>query len=226
MSFKEDVLYLENVYKSYDTTDGTLTPLKGISASIPAGAFVILMGHSGAGKSTLFRLLTRLEEPDKGRIYYKGNPLSFYAPTLLRREVHYVFQTPVLFPHTVEDNLTYPYKLKGEMPTEKEMTDLLTQCALSPVYLKRPIDQLSGGERQRVNLARSLSLTPNVLLLDEPTASLDPDSTVQIEKTIKSYHAQGHTVLWITHHPEQAERLGEIVWRLKDGDFVRKAVAQ
>lgn len=101
--------------------------------------------------------------------------------------------------------------------SEEEMARLLERVGLSKSYLTRSIEKLSGGEKQRVHLARSLSLNPHVLLLDEPTASLDPESTERIEQEMRCYREKGHTVLWITHQPEQARRIADQVWHLESG---------
>lgn len=213
----EPVLELHHVFKSYHTPHYRSTPLKDVSVIITKGAFITITGPSGTGKSTLFRLLTRLEEPDAGRIVYLGKPLLEWDPPRLRRKVHYVFQSPVLFPGTVADNLSYPARLAGDSITEEYMSSLLRRVALSEKYLSRGIGDLSGGEKQRVNIARSLSLEPDILLLDEPTSALDEKSTKHIEQEIRAYHEAGHTVLWITHSPEQAKRLGNVTWHLEDG---------
>ncbi|GED13416.1 ATP-binding cassette domain-containing protein [Aneurinibacillus migulanus] len=213
----ESMLALQCISKSYRTPHHRSTPLKDVTANVENGAFITITGPSGTGKSTLFRLLTRLEEPDEGQIFYLGRPLSEWHPPELRQKLHYVFQAPVLFPGTVADNLSYPAKLKGDTLLAEEMEDLLLRVSLPQDYVSRRIEELSGGEKQRVNIARSLSLTPDVLLLDEPTSALDEKSAKHIENEIKAYHEAGHTVLWITHSPEQAKRLGSILWRLKDG---------
>ncbi|MCI1693752.1 ABC transporter ATP-binding protein [Aneurinibacillus aneurinilyticus] len=213
----EFILELQCISKSYRTPHHRSTPLKNVTANVANGDFIIITGPSGTGKSTLFRLLTRLEEPDEGQILYLGKPLFEWHPPELRQKLHYVFQAPVLFPGTVADNLSYSARLKGNTLQTEEMEDLLRRVALPQNYISRRIEELSGGEKQRVNIARSLSLAPDVLLLDEPTSALDEKSAKHIESEIKAYHEAGHTVLWITHSPEQAKRLGSILWRLKDG---------
>lgn len=198
--------------------DGVQTcPLQDVSACIGAGEFLVIVGPSGTGKSTLFRLLCRLEDPDSGKILFENRPLTEWNPILLRRKIHYVYQMPVLFLDTVSQNLSYPLKLQGKNLPENEMESLLTKVGLPVSLLHRPIDQLSGGEKQRVSLARSLSLQPDVLLLDEPTSSLDPATASLVEETIVQYHQEGHTVLWITHQPEQGKRLANRIWHLQDG---------
>jgi putative ABC transport system ATP-binding protein len=216
------LIQLQDVVKIYRTAEGEWRPLDGVTASIDAGRMIAVMGPSGTGKSTLFRLLNRLEEPDRGSITYQGKPLTEWHPIRLRREVHYVFQTPVLLPGTVEDNLSYPYKLVGERADREELAQLLERVGLPASYLTRRVEQMSGGEKQRVNLARSLALDSPVLLLDEPTSALDPEGASMVEQEICRLHKAGKTIVWITHDPLQAERIAEEIWVLENGQLQRK----
>ncbi|WCN38850.1 ABC transporter ATP-binding protein [Aneurinibacillus uraniidurans] len=219
MSVIEPVLELHNLSKSYELDNHSITPLYHVTASIPEGAFITIIGPSGTGKSTLLRLLTRLEDPDSGHVIYRGRPLTEWEPTELRRRLHYVFQSPVLFPGTVADNITYPSRLTGQMLTDDTIHDLLTRVALSPSYANRAVEDLSGGEKQRVNLARSLSLCPDVLMLDEPTSALDEKSTAHIEAEITAYCQKGNTIIWITHSAEQAKRIAGRIWQIENGQL-------
>ncbi|MBN6186085.1 ATP-binding cassette domain-containing protein [Aneurinibacillus sp. BA2021] len=218
------VLQLSHVSKTYRNGSERMTPLHNVTAAVKEGAFITITGPSGTGKSTLFRLFTRLEEPDSGEIFYRGRPLAEHDAPALRRRVHYVFQSPVLFPGTVADNLSYPARLAGEMLLEGEMKELLTRVALPASYLTRSVTELSGGEKQRVHIARSLSLAADILLLDEPTSALDHQSTECIEREIVDYHRLGHTVLWITHSSEQAKRLGNLMWHLENGQLEERSI--
>lgn len=223
---KNNVPFIElrNVSKSYNVDGKQINPLQNMNAQINEGEFIMVMGPSGTGKSTLFRLLCRLEDPNEGIIYFKNIPLTQWNPYELRKTIHYVYQTPILFMQTVAKNIAYPLSLQGKSLTEKEMVALLEKVGLSEEFLHRPIDQLSGGEKQRVSLARSLSLQPEVLLLDEPTSSLDSQSTQIIEQAICNYHQEGHTILWITHQKEQGEKLGNRIWIMENG-LVKEGVA-
>ena len=218
------LIELRNVTQSYDVDGKQIDPIHNMNAQINEREFIMVMGPSGTGKSTLFRLLCRLEDPKEGIIYFKNIPLTQRNPNELRKKIHYVYQTPILFLQTVAKNLAYPLKLQGKSLTEKEMVSLLEKVGLSEEFLHRPIDQLSGGEKQRISLARSLSLEPEVLLLDEATSSLDSLSTQIIENTIINYHKEGHTILWITHQKEQGERLGNRIWTIENG-LVKEGVA-
>lgn len=211
------LIELIHVTKTYQENDIQSCPLQDVSISIRSKDFIAIVGPSGTGKSTLFRMLCRLEDPDSGTLLFENRPLSAWNPNLLRRKVHYVYQTPILFLDTVAQNLAYPLKLQGKVLPESEMESLLTKVGLPLSLLQRPIDQLSGGEKQRVSLARSLSIQPDVLLLDEPTSSLDQATASLVEETISQYQKDGHTVLWITHQLDQGKKLAHRIWHLKDG---------
>lgn len=213
----DSIINFEGVIKTYHTPDGPFSPLRQVSGAVLRGRITVVMGPSGTGKSTLFRLLNRLEDPDEGHIYFEGKDVTALDPVQLRRRVHYVFQASVLFPWTVRDNLCYPIRLQGGQLSEKAMISLLERVGLPPSALSRNVEGLSGGEKQRLNLARSLALDPPVLLLDEPTSSLDDASVEQVEKEILSLRAQGTTILMISHQREQAERLADVMWQLKAG---------
>ncbi|MFD1435566.1 ATP-binding cassette domain-containing protein [Kroppenstedtia eburnea] len=214
------LIRIDAVTKRYRGAHGTVTPLNRISAEIPQGRLVVFMGPSGTGKSTLFRLLNRLENPDEGEITYRGIPLTKWDPVRLRREMHYVHQTPILFLDTVEENLSYPLSLQGEKASTDRMREVLEQVGLPESFLKRPVDGLSGGEKQRVNLARSLMLAPPALMLDEPTSSLDPKSVETVEKMMIRIRDLGRTVLLISHDREQAERVADMLWKLEEGRLI------
>lgn len=217
MQDKPPFIELIHVTKTYQENGIQSCPLQDISISITTGDFIAIVGPSGTGKSTLFRLLCRLEDPESGKILFENRPLLEWNPILLRRKVHYVYQTPILFLNTVSQNLAYPLKLQGRILSEREMESLLSKVGLPVSLLHRPIDQLSGGEKQRVSLARSLSMKPDVLLLDEPTSSLDSVTASLVEETILQYHKEGHTVLWITHQLEQGKKMANRIWHLQDG---------
>lgn len=184
-----------------------------------------LVGPSGAGKSTLLRLLNFLETPSSGSITFEGQRLgpSSSIPLPLKRKVTTVFQRPVMLDRSVLDNVAFGLKIRG-MPEWRERTQqALLQVGLSHLAESRTRN-LSGGETQRVALARALVLEPEVLLLDEPTANLDPYNVGLIEDIVTSSHAKnGLTVLIVTHNIFQAQRLAERVGLLLDGDLVEVA---
>jgi len=150
--------------------------LQGIDLDVQAGRVTALIGPSGAGKTSLLRLLNRLDDPVRGEIAYLQRPVADYPVRDLRRRVGYVFQTPVLFPGTVRDNLLTAWSISGAQGPAPafRLTEAMELAELDHSLLDRPGDQLSVGQQQRATIARVLMTSPEVLLLDEPTAALDP----------------------------------------------------
>lgn len=185
-----------------------VTVLDHVDLAIADGGITVLVGPSGAGKSTVLRLLDRLEVPTSGEVRFRGRPLADLDVLALRRRVGMVFQRPAPFPGTVRDNL----RVADPHATEDELVAALRAARLDAAFLDRPADDLSGGEAQRMCLARTLVTRPEVLLMDEPTSSLDPDATRRLERTALRLADEGRELVWVTHDLEQARRLGgEIV---------------
>lgn len=192
-----------------------------------SGEILAIVGPSGAGKSTLLRLLNFLEEPDFGTITFAGVECSRArkATMQLRRKVTTVFQRPLLLNRDVHANVKLGLGYRGEHNSQA-----VTTAALNKVGMLEFADQsarsLSGGEAQRVALARAIVLEPEVLLLDEPTANLDPYNVGLIEATIKELNRDnGTTLVMVTHNIFQARRLADRVALLMEGQIVEiKAV--
>ena len=182
--------------------------LKDLCFSFPAGEIITLVGPSGAGKSTLLNLLNRLIDPDQGKVFYRGRDIREYNVQELRRDVGLVMQQPVLFPGTVKENILYGPSQAGKV--QPELAQVYLELVGLPIsYLENKVDNLSGGEKQRVSLARTLANFPQTLLLDEPTAALDPAATEHIEKVILNLRESKElTVIWVTHSLQQARRVG------------------
>lgn len=178
-----------------------------INLSIKSGECISIIGASGSGKSTFLKLCADLLPLTRGSIEFKGKDYKEYNPILLRRKISYCVQLPYLFGVTVNDNLTFPYLIRKEAIKQERIYELLKRFNLHESILKKEVNSLSGGERQRVALARSLMYIPEILLLDEATASLDPESSLLIEKYIKELNEAGVTVLWITHNLEQSTEI-------------------
>lgn len=206
-------------------TNSLVAVLEGVSAQVRRGSLVTLIGPSGAGKSTLLSLLNRLEDPDEGQIFFLGKRLPEWDVLELRRRVGLVFQQPVMLAGTVEDNLLYGPRLR-KRETEIDPALLIAQVGLPKEILKRSSLELSGGEQQRVALARTLANNPDVLLLDEVTSSLDPESVRIIEQLILDLNAKGLTCLWVTHDLEQAKRLDGEVWIIIGGRLIEASPAR
>jgi tungstate transport system ATP-binding protein len=187
--------------------------LEGISAEIAAGPSTVILGANGAGKSVLMRLMHGLLAPTAGSITWSGDG----SP---RRQAM-VFQKPVMLRRSALDNVLYALRAAGER------NFALAWEALDEVGLRtlahRPARVLSGGEQQRLALARAWALHPEVLFLDEPTASLDPSATREIEAVIRAFDASGTKIVMATHNLGQARRLGDEVLFIHQGRLVERS---
>jgi tungstate transport system ATP-binding protein len=189
------------------------------------GEVLGIVGPSGAGKSTLLRMMNFLEAPDSGWIEYQGE--RFQAgremPIALRRKVTTVFQRPMLLDRTVFDNVNYGVRLRGNRNNHHEIEGALQQVGLDG-FSRQRARTLSGGEAQRVALARAMVLQPQVLLLDEPTANLDPYNVGLIEEIVKQLNKHnGVTLVLVTHNVFQARRLADRVVFMLEGCVVEVA---
>jgi len=194
--------------------------LKDVVLDIPPASVTVLMGPSGAGKTTLLRLLNRLDDPAAGTIRYRGEPLTSYAVTSLRLRVGFVFQTPVMFPGTVADNLGIAAEIAG-LPTAdvpQRSSEVMALAELHHSLAGRNGSELSVGQQQRVNIARALMATPETLLLDEPTAALDVETARGLLKTVRTLCSeQALMVVLTTHRPDDARQVGDQIVMLRDG---------
>jgi tungstate transport system ATP-binding protein len=183
-----------------------------------------LVGPSGSGKSTLLRLLNFLEPPTAGTILFDGQPVPPDPPLALLRRVTTVFQRPILLNRSVRDNVAYGLRLRG-LSLDGRVDETLERVGLTP-FAHQPAHtrSVSGGELQRAALARALVLDPEVLLLDEPTANLDPYNVGLIESIVREQNrARGTTVVLVTHNVFQARRLASRVGLLLEGKIVEAA---
>lgn len=193
--------------------------------AIQRGELLGLVGPSGAGKSTLLRLLNFLEPPTYGCVRFLDQ--AFYphskVPLDTRRRVTMVFQQPLLLNNSVRANVDFGLRLRGEKDTENQIDEVLDQVGLASLS-NRQARTLSGGEAQRVALARAMVLQPDVLLMDEPTANLDPYNVGIIEEIICSLNARLRTtVVLVTHNIFQARRLADRVGLLLEGRLIEIA---
>jgi tungstate transport system ATP-binding protein len=198
---------------------GGRTIIDRVSLEIETGPSTIILGANGAGKSVLMRLMHGLLEPSSGRIDWNA-PERPGAP----RKQAMVFQRPVMLRRSAYANIAYALKLAG---LQEPKRGVLVRESLESVGLshlaRRPARVLSGGEQQRLALARAWALHPEVLFLDEPTASLDPSATREIESVIKAFDAAGTKVVMATHNLGQARRLGDEILFLNQGRLVERA---
>jgi tungstate transport system ATP-binding protein len=195
--------------------------LDGICFRIDAGPRTMVLGPNGAGKSLLLRLCHGLLQPSAGTMTWAGA-----APETARHCQAMMFQRPVLLRRSTAANITYVLRLQGIPRRQRRavMTEMLEQAALLPLAT-RPARVLSGGEQQRLALVRAWALRPQVLFLDEPTASLDPAATRAVEVLLEHIHHTGTKIIMTTHDLGQARRLADEVLFLHHGRLVEYAPA-
>ncbi len=195
------------------------------SLQIQRGEILAIVGPSGAGKSTLLRLLNFLEYPDQGQITYERQVVTPNFPLELRRQVTTVFQRPALLKDSVENNIAYGLRLRGQGDSQATIESVLVRMGLEKLR-RSSARTLSGGEAQRVALARAIVLRPAVLLLDEPTANLDPYNIGLIEEVIQEINAAAKTtVVLVTHNIFQAKRLANCTALMLNGKMIELAKA-
>ncbi|HEX4868954.1 MAG TPA: phosphate ABC transporter ATP-binding protein [Acidimicrobiales bacterium] len=179
--------------------------LDGVTAELPDRGVTCLVGPSGSGKSTMLRLCNRLEVPTSGVVRFRGTDLAELDVLAHRRRVGMVFQRPTPFPGTVRDNL-----LVARPGTDDGVLGVvLERAALPEHFLDRVADELSGGEAQRMCLARTLVTDPEVLLMDEPTSSLDADAAKELERLARRLADDGVPVVWVSHDLAQVDRIAD-----------------
>src|SRR5712671_5734789 len=185
-----------------------------VTLALEAGPSTIILGPNGAGKSVLMRLMHGLLAPSSGTIAWSGaDP---------RRRQAMVFQRPVMLRRSALQNIVYAVEAAGVGDSARLAREALEEVGLGALA-HRPARVLSGGEQQRLALARAWALHPEVLFLDEPTASLDPSATREIESVIKAFDAAGTKVVMATHNLGQARRLGDEILFLDQGRLVERA---
>jgi cell division transport system ATP-binding protein len=217
------MIVFEDVTKVYEPS---VTALERVSLVIEKGEFVFVVGPSGSGKSTLVRLLLKELEPTSGRIIVGGRDLGRLKRSKvphLRRNVGCVFQDFKLLPNrTAAENVAYALKVQGESRTaiRRKVPEVLTLVGLAEKMNSRP-DELSGGEQQRVSIARAFVNHPPLLICDEPTGNLDPDTSVGIMQLLYRINRSGTTILMVTHDREMVDKMRKRVIALEDGRLAR-----
>nr|WP_156190551.1 cell division ATP-binding protein FtsE [Cutibacterium acnes] len=219
-----DVITFDSVTKTY--TGQSQAALSDVNVDIDKGEFVFLVGQSGSGKSTFIRLILREYRPTRGTLYVAGknlNQLRSWKVPALRRQIGTVFQDFRLLPRkTVYENVAFAMQVIGK-PT-KEIRSVVPET-LELVGLdgkqKRMPDELSGGEQQRVALARAFVNRPKILIADEPTGNLDPDTAVGIMKVLDRINRTGTTVVMATHDSTIVDQMRRRVIELEFGHVVR-----
>ena len=217
------MIVFESVTKVYEPS---VTALQSVSFVIEKGEFVFIVGASGSGKSTMIRLLLKELEPTSGRIVVGGRDLGRLTGSkvpLLRRNVGCVFQDFKLLPNrTAAENVAYALKVQGEgrSSIRNKVPEVLSLVGLADKMNSLP-DELSGGEQQRVSIARAVVNHPPLLVCDEPTGNLDPDTSVGIMQLLYRINRAGTTILMVTHDREMVDKMRKRVIALEDGRLVR-----
>jgi len=193
--------------------------LDGASILVRPGEAVAIQGPSGSGKSTLARVLATLLEADAGSVHLDGRDAREIAPSQYRTRVAFLAQQPAMFEGTVMGNLGAGPQLRGQPFDGAQARELIGAVGIDESMLSREARTLSGGEKQRVALARALANAPEVLLLDEPTAALDPDSGARIVALLRELHGRGLSVVMVTHVDEHARALGGTLYRCERGQI-------
>jgi tungstate transport system ATP-binding protein len=199
------------VFEAATVRAGSVTILEGVSLSIAPGAPTLLVGPNGSGKSTLIRLGMGLVEPGEGKVSWGGRSTSDGTRSAM------VFQRPVMLRRTALDNVAYALSSRGIARRDRDecISSLLGRVGLAHLA-GRPARRLSGGEQQRLALARALARDPEVLFLDEPTASLDPAATKAVEDIVRATAASGVKIIMATHDLGQARRLaGDVAFLVR-----------
>jgi cell division transport system ATP-binding protein len=217
------MIVFEGVTKIYDPH---VIALNEVSFVIDKGEFVFVVGASGSGKSTMIRLLLKELEPTSGRIHVGGRDLTRLKRSkvpLLRRNIGCVFQDFKLLPNrTAAENVAYALKVQGESSgnIRRKVPEVLSLVGLSDKTSSLP-DELSGGEQQRVSIARAVVNHPPLLICDEPTGNLDPDTSVGIMQLLYRINRAGTTILMVTHDREMVDKMRKRVIALEDGRLAR-----
>jgi cell division transport system ATP-binding protein len=217
------MILFENVTKVYEPD---VTALDNVNFAIDKGEFVFIVGASGSGKTTLVRLLLKELEPTTGKIIMGGRDLSRLGRSKvprLRRNIGCVFQDFKLLPsRTAAENVAYALKVQGESRASirRKVPEVMTLVGLAHKMNSLP-DELSGGEQQRVSIARAVVNHPPLLVCDEPTGNLDPDTSVGIMQLLYRINRAGTTILMVTHDREMVDKMRKRVIALESGKLAR-----
>jgi tungstate transport system ATP-binding protein len=214
------MIEIQDVYKQF----GEKKVLKGVNATIERGEVFTIIGPSGQGKSTLLRLINLLDKPTSGSIIFEGVDIHRSRDQqAIRRKMAMVFQKPVVFSTTVYENIAYGLHFRhADKTIVKEQVEHALEVIDMVGFAERKAKSLSGGEMQRVALARAMVTEPELLLLDEPTANLDPLATHKIEELVRHYNRESHTtVIMSTHDMQQGQRLATRIAVMMQGKFAQ-----
>jgi len=223
---KNQVIFAENIFKTFPLATTTVYALRGIDIEINQGEFVAIMGPSGSGKTTLLNILSGIEEPDRGQIWVSGLNLGEASEKELvkfrRDTIAFIYQSYNLLPNlTNQENVQLPADLGTKKDIGKKSNrseQLLDEVGLKD-YIKGFPLRLSGGQQQRVTIARSLMNRPDVIFADEPTGDLDTITGGQILNVLESFHSEGVTIVVVTHDQNVADRADRVL-HMRDGKMI------
>ena len=206
-----------HIYKSYNGKE----IISDFNLTIESGTFLTIIGTSGAGKTTVLKMINGLVLPDKGEIRIDGKNIADENLIALRRNIGYVIQGNILFPHlSVAENIAYVLVLKNYPKSDisRIVAEKLKLVNLAPELAERFPHELSGGQQQRVGIARALAANPNIILMDEPFGALDSITRKQLQRELKALHQlSGATIVFVTHDITEALTLGTKVLVLDKG---------
>ncbi|MDF2536940.1 MAG: ftsE [Bacillales bacterium] len=217
------MIEMKDVYKSYPNG---VDALNGINIHIEAGEFVYIVGPSGSGKTTFIKMMYREEKPSSGAVLIGGKDVSSYKNSkipLLRRDMGVIFQDYKLLPNlNVYENVAYALLVTEETRTrmKRRVMDVLELVGLKHKIRMKP-QELSGGEQQRVSIARSIVRNPKLVIADEPTGNLDPETSIGILKLFEEINALGTTIVMATHNRDLVNNFRHRVIAIENGEIVR-----
>ena len=211
------MITFSDIHKNYNGKE----IIADLNLTIESGTFLTIIGTSGSGKTTVLKMINGLVLPDKGEIRIDGKNIADENLIALRRNIGYVIQGNILFPHlSVAENIAYVLVLKNYPKSDisRIVAEKLQLVNLAPELAKRFPHELSGGQQQRVGIARALAANPNIILMDEPFGALDSITRKQLQRELKALHQlSGATIVFVTHDITEALTLGTKVLVLDKG---------
>jgi putative ABC transport system ATP-binding protein len=217
------VVALWGVHRVYKTGNTEVRALDGVNMSIPSGWLVVIKGRSGSGKTTALNMMGGLDKPTQGQVLFKGTDISTFDEKTLtrwrRKEVGFVFQSFGLLPYlTAYENVELPLKITRKPSGERrERTEACLELVGLGKRAKHRIMELSGGEQQRVGIARALTVSPSLILADEPTGELDFATSMKVMELFRGLVDEHGVTICVVSHDPAVEEFGDKVYEMADG---------